>query len=102
MTFSYLPNGNQKYTDNADFWARFIMKKQLLDETLWQKFVEVFLTQEDAADDGLLSRVVSEEPMYAALPAALRSYLAEIERLTGVGIAAVSISPDRKDVLFKQ
>ena len=39
---------------------------------------------------------------YAALPAALRSYLAEIERLTGVGIAAVSISPDRKDVLFKQ
>lgn len=38
---------------------------------------------------------------YAALPEQLRSYLAEIEHLTGVNIAAVSISPDRKDVLFK-
>ncbi len=38
---------------------------------------------------------------YTALPAELQAYLAEIERQTGVRIAAVSISPDRKDVLFK-
>ena len=39
---------------------------------------------------------------YDALPEALKSYLAAIEQQTGVQIAAVSISPDRKDVLFKQ
>lgn len=39
---------------------------------------------------------------YAALPAQLRSFLDEIERQTGVPVTAVSISPDRKDVLFKQ
>jgi len=39
---------------------------------------------------------------YNALPEKLKSYLGEIERQTGVHIAAVSISPDRKDVLFQQ
>ena len=38
---------------------------------------------------------------YAKLPEKLRSYLDTIEQQTGVRIAAVSISPDRKDVLFK-
>jgi adenylosuccinate synthase len=38
---------------------------------------------------------------YAKLPEKLRNYLAAIEQQTGVNIAAVSISPDRKDVLFK-
>ena len=38
---------------------------------------------------------------YDALPAQLRNFLGEIERHTGVKVAAVSISPDRKDVLFK-
>ena len=38
---------------------------------------------------------------YNGLPAPLLDYLAEIERATGVPIKAVSISPDRKDVLFK-
>ena len=38
---------------------------------------------------------------YDALPERLRGYLAAIERETGVPVAAVSISPDRKDVLFK-
>ena len=39
---------------------------------------------------------------YGQLPANLLSYLAAIEKQTGVPIAAVSISPDRKDVLFKE
>lgn len=38
---------------------------------------------------------------YESLPAKLRNYLDAIEQQTGVRIAAVSISPDRKDVLFK-
>lgn len=38
---------------------------------------------------------------YNELPQLMRDYLAEIERQTGVEIRAVSISPDRKDVLFK-
>ena len=38
---------------------------------------------------------------YDKLPVALKEYLAAIEQQTGVRIAAVSISPDRKDVLFK-
>lgn len=38
---------------------------------------------------------------YNALPQKLKDYLAAIEQQTGVRIAAVSISPDRKDVLFK-
>ena len=38
---------------------------------------------------------------YDKLPVNLRNYLKAIEEQTGVSIAAVSISPDRKDVLFK-
>ena len=38
---------------------------------------------------------------YADLPANLKTYLEAIERETGVPVAAVSISPDRRDVLFK-
>ena len=38
---------------------------------------------------------------YNDLPKPLLNYLAELERVTGVAIKAVSISPDRKDVLFK-
>ena len=38
---------------------------------------------------------------YDRLPQQLKDFLAAIERETGVPIAAVSISPDRKDVLFK-
>lgn len=38
---------------------------------------------------------------YDKLPQNLRSYFDDIEQLTGVKIRAISISPDRKDVLFK-
>ncbi len=38
---------------------------------------------------------------YEDLPEKLKTYLAAIERETGVPVAAVSISPDRRDVLFK-
>lgn len=39
---------------------------------------------------------------YADLPTNLLAYLGAIEQQTGVPVAAVSISPDRKDVLFKK
>ena len=38
---------------------------------------------------------------YSDLPYNLRSYLNAIQEATGVSVKAVSISPDRKDVLFK-
>ena len=38
---------------------------------------------------------------YNALPQNLLNYLHELEKATGVNVLAVSISPDRKDVLFK-
>ncbi|MBQ0159077.1 MAG: adenylosuccinate synthase [Bacteroidales bacterium] len=38
---------------------------------------------------------------YAQLPENLRNYISAIEQATGVNVRAVSISPDRKDVLFK-
>ena len=39
---------------------------------------------------------------YDDLPENLKNFLAAIEQQAGVPIAAVSISPDRKDVLFKE
>lgn len=44
---------------------------------------------------------LSAAQTYNDLPANLQAYLAAIEEQTGVNICAVSISPDRKDVLFK-
>ena len=38
---------------------------------------------------------------YEDLPQNLRDYIVAIEKVTGVNVKAVSISPDRKDVLFK-
>ena len=39
---------------------------------------------------------------YSKLPKNLLNYLEAMEKATGVPVLAVSISPDRKDVLFKQ
>ena len=52
MKLSYLPNGAQNYIDRSDAYLRFIVDKQLTDEALWAKFVEVYRTREDAMDDG--------------------------------------------------
>ena len=52
MKLTYLPNGLQDYRDRSDEYLRFIIEKQLLDGRLWEKFVEVFRTREDASDDG--------------------------------------------------
>ena len=50
--------------------------------------------------DGWLQSLQGIET-YEGLPQRLKDYLTAIEQQTGVPIAAVSISPDRKDVLFK-
>ena len=41
-----------KFYGIADDYARFIEKRQLLDETLWRKFVRVFSECSDIQDDG--------------------------------------------------
>lgn len=38
---------------------------------------------------------------YDELPQAMREYLAEVEKQAGVHISAVSVSPDRKDTIFR-
>jgi adenylosuccinate synthase len=44
---------------------------------------------------------LAEADTYDQLPENLRQYLAAIEQQTGVRIMAVSVSPDRKDVIFR-
>ena len=94
MTFYYLPDGKQKYTDNADFYARFIMQKQLLDEALWQKFVEVFTTKEDVKDEGwrgeyfgkmmrgavLTYRYLPSDELYSLLESTVRALLSAADQ----------------------
>ena len=90
MKFSYLPNGYQNYTDRSDFYARFILKRQLLDPALWEKFVEVFRSREDVADNGwrgeyfgkmmrgacLTYRYLPDEELYLLLERTVRALLA--------------------------
>ena len=52
MKLTYLPKGYQVYKDKSDAYLHFVIERQLLDESLWKKFVEVFRTREDIADDG--------------------------------------------------
>ena len=90
MKFTYLPDGYQSYTDRSDDYVRFVLENQLLDEALWEKFVEVFVTREDAADDGwrgeyfgkmmrgacLTYRYTLDEKLYALLESTVRSLIA--------------------------
>lgn len=50
--YTYLQNGAAKYENVAHENAVFILQKQLLDETLWTKFVKVFQEKADIADNG--------------------------------------------------
>lgn len=50
--YTYLPNGAAKYNGVADWYAKFILEKQLKDKTLWEKFVRVFAEKADIHDNG--------------------------------------------------
>ena len=50
--FSYLNIGSAKYTNTAHKNALFILHKQLKDKELWKKFINVFKTKADIADNG--------------------------------------------------
>ena len=52
MVYTYLPDGAAKYTDVANWYANFILNKQLKDRTLWEKFVRVFAQKADIDDNG--------------------------------------------------
>ena len=81
MCVSYEINGEQ--TDELPFEFNEVeIKPQLVSHPGWKQSLE-----------GIDS--------YKDLPQPLLAYLDELERVTGVPIKAVSISPDRKDVLFK-
>ena len=88
--FSHLENGSQKYIGTADFYARFLLENQLKDRALWQKFVKVFSTREDGADDGwrgeffgkmmrgacITYRYLPDEELYSLLEESVRDLLA--------------------------
>ena len=64
------------------------------------EFNEVEIHPELASFPGW-KQELGEAGGYDQLPERLRTYLAAIEEKTGVRIMAVSVSPDRKDVIFK-
>lgn len=64
------------------------------------EFNEVEITPKHISFPGW-KQDLSSAKNYNDLPANLLTYLKAIEEQTGVNICAVSISPDRKDVLFK-
>ena len=64
------------------------------------EFNEVEIVPQLESFEGWKSEL-SHVSSYGQLPQKLLAYLAAIEKQTGVSICAVSISPDRKDVLFK-
>lgn len=90
MTLCYLPNGRQKYEDRADFYARFILDRQLLNDETWSRFIEVFRSREDAGDHGwrgeyfgkmmrgacLTYRYCPNDRLYALLERTVRDLLA--------------------------
>ncbi|MBR5987172.1 MAG: glycoside hydrolase family 127 protein, partial [Clostridia bacterium] len=94
MKLTYLPDGYQSYTDRSDDYVRFVLENQLLNETLWQKFVNVFVTREDAVDDGwrgeyfgkmmrgacLTYRYSPNEKLYALLKKTVRALIATADK----------------------
>ena len=50
--YQYLPSGAAKYNDEAHKNALFILEKQLMDASLWRKFVKVFEDKADIVDNG--------------------------------------------------
>lgn len=97
--FSTLENGSQKYIGTADLYARFLLDNQLKDRALWQKFVKVFSTREDGADNGwrgeyfgkmmrgasITYRYLPDEELYSIMEETVRALLAtqdELGRIT--------------------
>jgi len=48
----YLDNGSERFVGTENDNVLFIIEKQLKDEKLWRKFVNVFLTKEDSEGNG--------------------------------------------------
>lgn len=70
----------RKEYPRASVWLKCSLRQEIFDGLRDGALDCAIMLREDAADDGFRSRVVSEEPMYAALPAA--SPLASRETLT--------------------
>ena len=94
QALKHLKIGKQRYEGAADRYARFILNRQLKDRALWQKFVKVFSTREDAADDGwrgeyfgkmmrgacITYSYFPDEDLYAVLEETVRALLAAQDR----------------------
>lgn len=70
----------RKEHPGVNVWMKCALRRELLDGLRDGTLDCAIMLREDAADDGFLSRTMSEEPMYAALPAT--SPLVTYETLT--------------------
>lgn len=87
--YRYLPAGTARYEGAVHDNAAFILQKQLLDKSLWDKFVYVFTERPDAADLGwrgeyfgkmmrgacLTYRYLPDETLYGVLYETVRGIL---------------------------
>ena len=86
----YLENGSEKFTGTENDNVLFIIEKQLKDEKLWNKFVNVFLTKEDSEGNGwrgeyfgkmmrgacLTYKYLPDETLYSVLENTVKKLLA--------------------------
>ena len=85
--------------DEVKMCTKYIINGKETDEIPFE-FNEVEITPKCDIYPGWKQSLASTSK-YEDLPKQLLDYLSVIEKVTGVNIYAVSISPDRKDVLFK-
>lgn len=85
--------------DEVKMCTHYVINDKQTDEIPFE-FNEVEIHPELVSFSGW-KQSLSEVSSYEQLPERLREYLAAIEQQTGVRIMAVSVSPDRKDVLFR-
>lgn len=85
--------------DEVKMCTHYVINDKQTDEIPFE-FNEVEIHPELVSFPGW-KQSLSEVSSYEQLPERLREYLAAIEQQTGVRIMAVSVSPDRKDVLFR-
>ena len=88
--YTYLPSGAAVYDNAVHKNALWILQKQLKDESLWRKFIQVFRDKADSADNGwrgeyfgkmmrgacLTYRYIPDEELYGILYDTVKALLA--------------------------
>lgn len=87
--FRFLHDGTEKFSGTVDYYSEFVTENQLKNKALWDKFVNVFKTHADDADEGwrgeyfgktmrgacLTYRYSKDEELYKVLEDTVRNLL---------------------------